>query len=102
MIDNHVGCVNSAAEIIGNKWSAQIIRELADSPKRYCEIERGVSGINPRILSQRLEALENHGIITEISHAYQLTTKGHDLLPILKKMADWGEKYPRDPSWNIT
>lgn len=101
MIDNHVGCVNSAAEIIGNKWSAQIIRELAEGPKRYCEIERGVSGINPRILSQRLEMLENRGVIVEIYNAYELTHKGYDLLPILRSMAEWGNKYPRDPSRNI-
>lgn len=90
----HIGCIASASEIIASKWSALIIRELADAPKRYCEIERGVPGINPRILSQRLAMLTDHAIITDAEHGYQLTTKGRDLLPILEQMAAWGTKYP--------
>lgn len=98
---NNVGCIDPASEILSHKWSALIIRELAEGPKRYCEIERGISSINPRILSQRLESLSDHAIITEVDNHYELTCKGRDLLPILKDMAAWSAKYPHDPLWNV-
>ncbi len=99
-IEPKVGCIASAMEIIGNKWTALILRDLTSGPKRFSELEKSVGSINPRTLSQRLDDLEKHGIITKASFAevpprieYTLTRKGHDLLPILKQMATWGEKY---------
>jgi len=99
-LEPHVGCIASAMQIIGNKWTALILRDLFSGPKRFCELERLVGNINPRTLSQRLDDLEEHGIITRRSYAevpprtqYALTSKGTDLLPILKQMAAWGTKY---------
>jgi DNA-binding HxlR family transcriptional regulator len=98
-IESKDGCIAKAMDIIANKWTALIIRDLANQPKRYCQLEKSVMGINPRILSKRLFFLEQEGIIDKIIlpsntiHAYQLTTKGRDLLPILYKMSDWGNKY---------
>jgi DNA-binding HxlR family transcriptional regulator len=99
-IEPHVGCIASAMAIVGSKWTALILRDLFSGPKRFCELEKSVGSINPRTLSQRLDALEEHGIITKHNFAevpprteYTLTTKGHDLLPILKQMATWGTKY---------
>jgi DNA-binding HxlR family transcriptional regulator len=86
--------------IIGNKWTALILRDLFSGPKRFCELEKSVGNINPRTLSQRLDDLELNGIITKKSFAevpprteYTLTAKGNDLLPILKQMATWGTKH---------
>lgn len=94
------GCIASAMQIIGNKWTALILRDLFAGPKRFGELEKSVGDINPRTLSQRLDDLEAHGIITKKSFAevpprieYTLTEKGEDLLPILKQMAAWGDKY---------
>ena len=98
---SHLSCIRSAADIIGNKWTALILRELADEPRRYCEIERAISDINPRVLCQRLDSLQQQGIITETDSRYELTHKGRDLLPILRDMADWSARYPRDPSYNV-
>jgi DNA-binding HxlR family transcriptional regulator len=99
-LEPHVGCIASAMDIIGNKWTALILRDLFSGPKRFCELERSVGTINPRTLSQRLDDLETHGIISRESFAevpprteYTLTQKGRDLLPILKQMAAWGNKY---------
>ena len=101
----HTGCVKAAADIIGNKWTAQILRELSNNPQRFCELERAIPEINPRTLTKRLEELHERDIITHIEDtgysAYELTRKGHDLIPILEKMAEWGQKYPRDPSWDV-
>jgi DNA-binding HxlR family transcriptional regulator len=99
-IESRVGCVASAMQIIGNKWTALILRDLASGSKRFSELERSVGDINPRTLSQRLEDLAQHGIISKESYAevpprteYTLTTKGQDLIPVLRQMAEWGDKY---------
>lgn len=99
-IEPKTGCIAGAMEIIGNKWTALILRDLFSGPKRFCELERSVGKINPRTLSQRLNDLETHGIIARHSYAqtqprveYALTHKGADLLPILQQMATWGKKH---------
>lgn len=99
-IESRVGCIASAMRIIGNKWTALILRDLFSGPKRFCELEKSVGNINPRTLSQRLDDLESEGIIHRRSFAevpprteYRLTAKGKDLLPILQQMATWGTKH---------
>jgi DNA-binding HxlR family transcriptional regulator len=99
-LEPHVGCIASAMQIIGNKWTALILRDLFGGPKRFCELEKSVGNINPRTLSQRLDDLEEHGIVTRRSFAevpprteYTLTPKGRDLQPILRQMAAWGTKH---------
>src|SRR3954471_4826768 len=96
-LEPKVGCIATAMQIIGNKWTALILRDLFEGPKRFCELERSVGSINPRTLSQRLDDLEDQGIITRQSFAevpprtqYTLTSKGTDLYPILEQMAAWG------------
>lgn len=105
-LESKVGCIASAMEIIGNKWTALILRDLTTGPKRFGELERslkdgrGGHAISPRTLSQRMDDLEEHGIVSRKVYAempprceYTLTAKGQDLIPILKQMAVWGEKY---------
>lgn len=99
-IEQKAGCIASAMQIIGNKWTALILRDLATGPKRFSELQESVAGINPRTLSQRLDDLERHAIITKQSYAevpprieYTLTAKGEDLVPVLRQMATWGDKY---------
>jgi DNA-binding HxlR family transcriptional regulator len=99
-IESKSGCIASAMQILGNKWTALILRDLSNGPSRFHELEKSVNGINPRTLSKRLDDLEEQGIITKHSFAevpphieYTLTNKGRDLMPILKQMANWGEKY---------
>jgi DNA-binding HxlR family transcriptional regulator len=94
------GCVKAAMDIIGNKWTALILRDLAAGHSRFCELEKSVGGINPRTLSQRLDDLEKRGIISKQTFAevpprceYSLTSKGQDLIPVLRQMAAWGDKY---------
>jgi DNA-binding HxlR family transcriptional regulator len=99
-IEPHVGCIAGAMQIIGNKWTALLLRDLASGPKRFGELQKSTEGINPRTLSQRLDELERCQIITKASFAevpprieYTLTPKGQDLIPVLRQMAQWGDKY---------
>jgi DNA-binding HxlR family transcriptional regulator len=99
-IESRPGCVAAALAILGNKWTALIVKELSEGCARFSSLEQALPGISPRTLSQRLDDMENCGLITKRSFAevpprveYTLTSKGKDLLPILKSMADWGDKY---------
>lgn len=99
-LEPKVGCIASAMEIIGSKWTALILRDLAAGTKRFGELQESVGSINPRTLSQRLDELEKHKIITKKSFnevpprcEYSLTKKGLDLVPVLEQMAAWGNKY---------
>ena len=102
-IEKRPGCVAEALGIVGNKWTALLVMELHKGPSRFSRLEQALVGISPRTLSQRLDELEEKRIITKKNYAevpprieYELTHKGRDLLPILKSMAAWGEKYHHD------
>lgn len=105
VIETRIGCIAGAMEIIGNKWTALILRDLTTGPKRFSELEKSVGNINPRTLSARLDDLQDHAIITRKSFAevpprceYTLTDKGRDLIPALEQMAAWGNKYYEPPT----
>lgn len=95
-----VGCVKAATEILGDKWTPQLLRFLVNEERvRFCQLQNLVTGINPRTLSARLDNLEQHGIVRKIATTsltrceYSLTTRGHDLMPILFDMEAWSAKY---------
>jgi DNA-binding HxlR family transcriptional regulator len=107
-IEPRIGCVAAAMEIIGAKWTSLLIKELTNGPKRFCEFEEAIPKINPRTLSQRLDDLESHGIVTKERFnevppriEYSLTAKGQDLIPVLRAMASWGNKYHQDRSHQL-
>ncbi|MBX4197021.1 helix-turn-helix transcriptional regulator [Candidatus Saccharibacteria bacterium] len=101
-IESRPGCIAAALYVLGNKWTALIVNELYDRPARFSALEHALVGISPRTLSQRLDELEEQKFITKKSFAevpprveYTLTQKGRDLIPILKSMADWGDKHSK-------
>lgn len=100
-LTTQVGCVKAATEILGDKWTPQLLRYFINNEVvRFCQLQDMVGGINPRTLSARLVELEQHGIINKLQHdassrcEYVLSNKGKDLLPILKNMEAWSAKYP--------
>jgi DNA-binding HxlR family transcriptional regulator len=100
IIENKPGCVKFAASVLGDKWTPLLLQALSKRPFRFCELQKEVGGINPRTLSARLLALEQHQItVKSAQHSssayaqYSLTQKGIDLMPVLQSMADWGSKY---------
>jgi DNA-binding HxlR family transcriptional regulator len=89
--------VACTAEIIGSKWTAIIVHDLSEGPRRFSELERSCPGISPRTLSERLRVLEQEGIITRRSARrrvdYELTKKGKALLPIIEAMRGFGHAW---------
>jgi DNA-binding HxlR family transcriptional regulator len=92
--------VAACAEIIGAKWTALLVHDLSEGPRRFSELEHSCAGISPRTLSERLRALEDEGIVSRRSYAespprveYQLTEKGASLLPIIDAMREFGRDW---------
>src|SRR5207244_8184038 len=55
--------VCATADLVCQKWTVLVIRDLAEGSCRFCELERSLAGISPRTLSLRLRALEGEGIV---------------------------------------
>ncbi len=99
----HEACscsVAACAEIIGAKWTALLVHDLSEGPRRFSELEHSCVGISPRTLSERLRALEEQGIVMRRSYAespprveYELTDKGAALLPIINAMREFGHDW---------
>jgi len=92
--------VAAAAEIIASKWTALIVHDLSEGPRRFMHLEHACPGISPRTLSERLDMLERQGIVLRRSYPespprveYQLTDKGEALLPIVDAMRTFGRAW---------
>lgn len=104
MSDGHrSGCpINLTLEVVGDKWSLLIIRDMIFGSRRHFRelLTKSEEGIASNILADRLKRLVEQGIITKAddpSHkqkaVYSLTEQGIALLPVLAQMSAWGRKY---------
>ena len=97
------GCpINLALEVIGDKWSLLIIRDMIFGNRRHFRefLTQSLEGIASNVLADRLKRLVDQGIMTRAEDPahrqktiYSLTEKGIELLPILAQMSAWGLKY---------
>jgi DNA-binding HxlR family transcriptional regulator len=90
-----------ALDAVGERWSLLIVRELVFGPKRFSDLKRGLSGMSPNVLSQRLTELERDGVLRRRAAGppvsavvYELTPVGRDLVPVLDALARWGRQRP--------
>src|SRR5690348_3883321 len=81
---------------IGDKWSLYIVAMLANGPRRFNELKRGIDGISQRMLTLTLRGLERDGLITRTMYPtipprvdYELTEMGRTLLKPVKALIDW-------------
>jgi DNA-binding HxlR family transcriptional regulator len=95
--------VAACAAIIGAKWTALLVHDLSEGPRRFSQLEHSCAGISPRTLSERLRVLEDEGIVLRESYAespprveYELTDKGSALLPIIEEMRRFGHSHLTD------
>jgi DNA-binding HxlR family transcriptional regulator len=96
------GCpISLSLELLGDRWTLLIIRDLAFGGKRHFrEFLQSDEGISSRTLAERLQTLQDEGILTrsdDPSHGlkaiYRLTEAGIDLLPVLATLGAWGSKH---------
>ena len=84
-------------DVVGNRWTLLIIRELRPGPRRFTDLVEGLPGISRKLLSERLRELDRDGIVrrTELPppiarHVYELTDDGRDLATALTPLIAWG------------
>jgi DNA-binding HxlR family transcriptional regulator len=86
-----------ALDVVGDRWTLLIVRELAVRPCRYTDLRDGLPGIATNLLADRLKSLEAAGVISAeaapppvATTLYRLTQRGEALLPALRELVLWG------------
>jgi len=93
--------IAKATEILGEKWTVLIIRELLMGGSHFNELQRGLSRISPTMLSKRLDSLSVHGLVVkkripgQKGFEYFPTESCQELLPIIRTLGDWGMRWAR-------
>jgi DNA-binding HxlR family transcriptional regulator len=91
--------VAHALDLVGERWSMLIVRELMHGPRRYTDLAEHLPGIGTNILASRLRDLEECGIVAKrklpppaASRVYELTDYGRELRPVMRELALWGAR----------
>lgn len=93
--------VAKATEILGERWTLLILRELVQGTCRFSDFQRALSKISPPLLAKRLKHLENRGVVLRkpISgrkgYEYRLTSAGKELEPLIIQLSTWGMRWAR-------
>lgn len=103
-----------ASETLAQRWMPLIVRELCAGATRFNEIRRGLPGISASLLKQRLDVLEQAGIVrrrrtaADRMPAYVLTAAGEELRAVIASLGTWGQRWARDireadldPGWLV-
>jgi len=93
--------VAKATEVIGERWTLLILRELLLGTHRFSDFQRAIARISPTLLTKRLKHLEACGIIIrrklsgQKGYEYRLTAAGKELAPLIEILAVWGMRWAR-------
>lgn len=93
--------IAKTTEILGEKWTILILRELLMGSTRFNELQRGLSMISPALLSKRLTSLDEYGLIVkkkiqgQKGYEYLPTPAAKELLPIFIELGNWGMRWTR-------
>lgn len=92
-----------AMELVGRKWALHVIEALLDGPRRFTEIERSLTDVNPRLVTTRLRELEAAGLLTRTTRAevpprlvYTLTPRGRALRPAITELRRFAARAARE------
>lgn len=94
--------VSRAAEILAERWTLLVVRELLSGSTRFNDLKRGVPRMSTALLSQRLKELERAGIVERRpaaagrGHEYRPTEAGRELFPLVERMGLWAQRWVRD------
>jgi DNA-binding HxlR family transcriptional regulator len=89
-----------ALDLVGDKWTLLIVRDLAAGPRRFVELQRVLPGISTEQLRSRLNRMVADGLLTRQRYRevpprvdYELTERARDLMPVLGALAAWGYEW---------
>ncbi|WNZ07710.1 winged helix-turn-helix transcriptional regulator [Streptomyces sp. 11x1] len=87
-----------ALDLVGDRWTLLIVRELLAGPRRYTDLHADLPGVSTDVLASRLKDMERDGLSTRrrlpppgAAYVYELTGRGRELLPVLQALGAWGE-----------
>ena len=95
----HYCPVAHALEVVGDRWSLLIVRDLLQKPQRFTDLLHNSNNITPKWLTIRLRKLEQAKIVEREKKSdrrevwYKLTPSGQDLRPVVDSLWDWGLRY---------
>ncbi|MET8563822.1 winged helix-turn-helix transcriptional regulator [Streptomyces flaveolus] len=88
-----------ALDLVGDRWTLLIVRELLAGPRRYTDLHADLPGVSTDVLASRLKDMERDGLATRrrlpppgAAYVYELTARGRKLLPVLQALGAWGEE----------
>src|SRR5919106_1158306 len=94
-----------AMDVLGERWTLLIVRELLTGPKRFKDLLEGLPGIGTNLLAARLKDLEGYGIVRRAtlpppaaSKVYELTELGRSLEPVIAALGRWGLEFLGTPA----
>lgn len=91
--------VARALDLVGDRWTLLILRELLGGPARFYELESGLPGIAKNLLTERLRRLEGDGIVRRVGTTnntlYALTDLGAATRPVIEALGMWGANAPK-------
>src|ERR671914_2260099 len=92
-----------ALDVVGDRWTLLIVRELVPGPRRFTDLIDGLPGVSRNLLAERLRDLEREGIVTRqelpppaARQVYKLTEDGRDLAAAMEPLIAWGARRMRD------
>ena len=104
LISERSGCpIASTLDLVGDKWSLVIVRDMVTGKKRFGEFMASPEGIKTNILTNRLRRMEAAGLVERRAYQakpprfeYILTERGRALLPVMQEMCRWANQHIRD------
>jgi DNA-binding HxlR family transcriptional regulator len=88
-----------AAEVVAERWTPLILREMFCGARRFAELRRGMPLISRSLLAQRLRQLEDAGVIATTPLArgreYRLTEAGQELRDVIERLGEWGQRWTK-------
>lgn len=94
----HYCALAKALDIVGERWTLLIIRELMSGGRRFGQLLAGLPGISPNLLTERLRSLAEVGIVAHEGDTYSLTSLGAGLIPALRALSGWGRQLLEKPA----
>ncbi|WP_134028356.1 winged helix-turn-helix transcriptional regulator [Streptomyces bluensis] len=86
-----------ALDVVGDRWTLLIVRELLAGPRRYTDLHADLPGVSTDVLASRLKDMERDGLTTRrrlpppgAAYVYELTGHGRELLSVLQALGEWG------------
>lgn len=97
-----------ALDLVGERWSLLVVRELQHGPLRYTDLHARLQGASTNVLATRLRELEHGGVVRRTrlpapaaTTVYELTELGADLAPVLRELAHWGARSLGPPTADV-